>query len=135
MLLESTYLQGFLGGRPDSNRRPPGPQPGALPAELRPPRGFNLAVALVGMSSRRGIAFFRPEARPATATGMQARGAAAVGALAVGAAAIGGFAIGRLSVGRLAIGRAAVGKLKVGELEIDRLRVRDDGSSGGEHDA
>src|ERR1700741_2054633 len=34
------------GGRPDSNRRPPGPQPGALPAELRPPRGFNLAVPL-----------------------------------------------------------------------------------------
>ncbi len=32
------------GGRPDSNRRPPGPQPGALPTELRPPRGFNLAV-------------------------------------------------------------------------------------------
>jgi hypothetical protein len=31
------------GERPDSNRRPPGPQPGALPAELRPPRPSNLA--------------------------------------------------------------------------------------------
>jgi hypothetical protein len=31
--------RGFLRGeRPDSNRRPPGPQPGALPAELRSPR-------------------------------------------------------------------------------------------------
>src|SRR5947209_11378418 len=27
------------GERWDSNPRPPGPQPGALPAELRPPRG------------------------------------------------------------------------------------------------
>ncbi len=27
------------GERRDSNPRPPGPQPGALPAELRPPRG------------------------------------------------------------------------------------------------
>jgi hypothetical protein len=33
------------GERGDSNPRPPGPQPGALPAELRPPRrGLNLAV-------------------------------------------------------------------------------------------
>jgi hypothetical protein len=72
--------------------------------------------ATVGaMPTRRGIAFFRPEARPATA----------VGALAVGAAAVGGFAIGRLSVGRLAVGKAAVGKLKVGDLEIGRLHVRE----------
>src|SRR3954449_10423087 len=27
----------FEGERRDSNQRPPGPQPGALPAELRPP--------------------------------------------------------------------------------------------------
>ena len=80
------------------------------------------------MAQRRGIAFFRPEARPATIAGVQARGAVAVGALALGAAAVGGFAIGRLSVGRLAIGRAAVGKLKVGELEIGRLLVREDAS-------
>ena len=32
------------GERPDSNRRPPGPQPGALPTELRSPRGTNLAA-------------------------------------------------------------------------------------------
>ena len=33
------------GERGDSNPRPPGPQPGALPAELRPPwRGLNLAM-------------------------------------------------------------------------------------------
>jgi hypothetical protein len=33
------------GERWDSNPRPPGPQPGALPAELRPPcRGLNLAA-------------------------------------------------------------------------------------------
>src|SRR5215211_5060238 len=32
-----------MGERPDSNRRPPGPQPGALPTELRSPRGSNVA--------------------------------------------------------------------------------------------
>ena len=48
------------------------------------------------MRKPRSIAIFRPEARPATITGAQARGAAAVGALAVG------------------------------ELEIERLRVRVD---------
>jgi hypothetical protein len=73
-----------------------------------------------------GIAFFRPEARPATLTGAQARGAVAIGALAVGAAAVGGFAIGRLSVGRLAIGRAAIGRLVVEDLEVGRLRVREE---------
>src|SRR5918994_6887517 len=37
-------FRGFLKGeRPDSNRRPPGPQPGALPTELRSPRGTNVA--------------------------------------------------------------------------------------------
>jgi hypothetical protein len=70
------------------------------------------------------FATFRPEARPATMTGMQARAAVGIGALAVGAAAIGGFAIGRLSVGRLSIGRAAVGKLEVDELEIGKLHIR-----------
>jgi hypothetical protein len=35
---ERADLQGFEGERRDSNPRPPGPQPGALPAELRPPR-------------------------------------------------------------------------------------------------
>jgi hypothetical protein len=72
---------------------------------------------------RFGIALFKPQARPATATG-----AKAIGALAVGAAAVGGFAIGRLSVGRLAIGRAAIGRLKIGELEVGRLRVDEDAS-------
>jgi hypothetical protein len=114
------------GGRPDSNRRPPGPQPGALPAELRPPRALNLAIPLGAMPVRRGIAFFRPEARPLAATPAQARGAVAIGALAVGAAAVGGFAIGRLSVGRLAIDRAAIRRLKVDELEIEKLRVRNE---------
>lgn len=77
------------------------------------------------MAQRRGIAFFRPEVRSATATGTQMRGAAAIGALAVGAAAVGGFAIGRLSVGRLSIGRAAIDELKIGELEVERLRLPD----------
>jgi hypothetical protein len=31
-------VRAIRGERPDSNRRPPGPQPGALPTELRPPR-------------------------------------------------------------------------------------------------
>jgi hypothetical protein len=77
------------------------------------------------VAQRRGIAFFRPEIRPATATGTQMRGAAAIGALAVGAAAVGGFAIGRLSVGRLSIGRAAIGRLRIGELEVERLNMPD----------
>jgi hypothetical protein len=34
------------------------------------------------MARRRGIAFFRPEVRPGTLTGAQARGAVAIGALA-----------------------------------------------------
>src|SRR5947209_837698 len=38
------------GERWDSNPRPPGPQPGALPAELRPPR-----VALGSLSARRPL--------------------------------------------------------------------------------
>jgi hypothetical protein len=79
--------------------------------------------ATVRKMHRPGFATFRPEARPATITGMQARGAAAIGALAVGAAAVGGFAIGRLSVGRLSVGRAAVGKLEVDELEIGTLHL------------
>ena len=74
-----------------------------------------------GMQRLRSIAIFRPELRPATMTGAQARGAAALGALAVGAAAVGGFAIGRLSIGRLAIRRASISELKVEDLEIDRL--------------
>ena len=37
---ECAAMRGVLRGeRPDSNRRPPGPQPGALPTELRSPRG------------------------------------------------------------------------------------------------
>jgi len=80
--------------------------------------------ATVGQMARfPQIAIFKPELRPATMTGAQARGAAAIGALAVGAAAVGGFAIGRLSVGRLAIRSAAIGKLKVGELDVEELRV------------
>lgn len=78
------------------------------------------------VAQRRGIGFFRPGTRPASAGGAQARGAIAIGALAVGAAAIGGFAIGRLGVGRLAIGRATIGKLRIGELEVERLNVSDD---------
>src|SRR5438552_10153042 len=39
------------GERGDSNPRPPGPQPGALPAELRSPRSFNVAAGRrVGVS-------------------------------------------------------------------------------------
>jgi hypothetical protein len=76
--------------------------------------------ATVRAMRKRGIAIFRPEARPATATG-----AAAIGALAVGAAAIGGFAIGRLSIKRLAIERAAIGKLAVEEVAVGRLTVRE----------
>jgi hypothetical protein len=71
------------------------------------------------------VALFKPELRPATMTGAQARGAVALGALAVGAAAVGGFAIGRLSVGRLAIRSATIGRLKVGELEVDRLTIHE----------
>ena len=113
------------GGRPDSNRRPPGPQPGALPTELRPPRGFNLAIPLGAMLRRGGIADIRPQARAASATGVGARGALAIGALAVGAGAVGAYAIGRLAIGRLAIGRARIGRLEVEELEVGRLRVRE----------
>src|SRR4249920_1555245 len=87
------------GERPDSNRRPPGPQPGALPAELRPPRivqstdnsldgretsRYGWDVRKVARNSKP-----RPQAWPAMAIGAQARGAAAIGALAVGAAAVG----------------------------------------------
>ena len=38
--------RGFVRGeRPDSNRRPPGPQPGALPTELRSPRGVQCSAS------------------------------------------------------------------------------------------
>src|SRR4029079_19701283 len=42
------WSQSLRGERPDSNRRPPGPQPGALPAELRSPRFVNVAGASPG---------------------------------------------------------------------------------------
>src|SRR5215211_9466084 len=48
-------MRGFCEGeRPDSNRRPPGPQPGALPTELRSPRGSNVApwVSLAAVGTR-----------------------------------------------------------------------------------
>ena len=51
-LIELTALERW-GGRWGSNPRPPGPQPGALPTELRPPLfltrkdHFALAAALV----------------------------------------------------------------------------------------
>ncbi len=99
-------------------------KPGSQPGVHQPCVGLLLARYRCRMAQRRGIAFFRPEVRPATATGTQMRGATAIGALAVGAAAIGGFAIGRLSVGRLSIDRAAINRLKIGELEVEELRVR-----------
>src|SRR5687767_11473427 len=50
------------GERRDSNPRPPGPQPGALPAELRPPRAAlqgdvaSLAVTQRRFACARGVA-------------------------------------------------------------------------------
>jgi hypothetical protein len=52
------------------------------------------------MAMRRRIAFLRPEVRPGTLTGAQARGA-------------------------VAIGRLSVNRLEVEELEIGRLTVRE----------
>src|SRR5918996_3110934 len=51
---ETPGFRGFLKGeRPDSNRRPPGPQPGALPTELRSPRGTNVAPRFAGSAPPR----------------------------------------------------------------------------------
>lgn len=102
-------------------RCPPGQENRAVSVASKRAGRYRCPVA-----QRRGIAFFRPEARPATVTGAQMRGAAAIGALAVGAAAVGGFAIGRLTVGRLSIDRAAINRLKIGELEVERLNLPDD---------
>ena len=41
------------GERRDSNPRPPGPQPGALPAELRPPGRLNVAAGRLVKGKRR----------------------------------------------------------------------------------
>ena len=43
------------GDRRDSNPRPPGPQPGALPAELRPPRASNDSAAPEAQTGRRQL--------------------------------------------------------------------------------
>src|SRR5437868_14898870 len=40
------------GERWDSNPRPPGPQPGALPTELRPPGRFESISDLIGRKPR-----------------------------------------------------------------------------------
>lgn len=116
MLQAGAYLE-----RP---REAPVPFPLSVPSVPRS-RSTLVAIPLAGMRRPRSIAIFRPELRPTTMTGAQARGAAAIGALAVGAAAVGGFAIGRLSVGRLAIRRASIGKLEVDDLEIGRLQIRE----------
>jgi hypothetical protein len=76
--------------------------------------------SLATVARRAPIAFRRPVARPAVATGAHARGAAAIGALAVGSAAI-----GALAIGRLAVRRASIERLRIGELEVDRLIVRE----------
>ena len=55
------------------------------------------------MAKHRGIAFLRPEVRPGTITGAQARGAAAIGALAVGAAAIGKLSVEELEIGKITV--------------------------------
>ena len=121
MLQAGAYLE-----RP---REAPVPFPLSVPSVLRS-RSTLVAVPLAGMRRPRSIAIFRPELRPATMTGAQARGAAAIGALAVGAAAVGGFAIGRLS--RRAAGdrarrdrQARISSLEVEELEIGRIRIRE----------
>src|SRR5206468_4128531 len=47
--------RGFEGGGWDSNPRPPGPQPGALPTELPPPSGRNrIATAALKFGYARG---------------------------------------------------------------------------------
>src|SRR5947209_19225781 len=46
-------VRAFLRGeRWDSNPRPPGPQPGALPTELRPPGRFESISGLIGRKAR-----------------------------------------------------------------------------------
>ena len=59
------------GGRPDSNRRPPGPQPGALPAELRPPRSSQSSGPI-----RRGGGSGGPAGADQLGEGPEARGRA-----------------------------------------------------------
>src|SRR4051794_14629481 len=55
------------GERRDSNPRPPGPQPGALPAELRPPRrpAAHMVYAPYG-AARRAAPFTPPESAAAS---------------------------------------------------------------------
>ena len=45
----SCHAEGVEGGERDSNPRPPGPQPGALPTELPPPRGAQNSDELCGI--------------------------------------------------------------------------------------
>src|SRR6478672_7729603 len=54
------------GERPDSNRRPPGPQPGALPTELRSPR------ALQSSAEPRLLAFAQASSGAAVAASRRA---------------------------------------------------------------
>ena len=74
------YLCRELGGRPDSNRRPPGPQPGALPTELRPPRWAQFSGPrcreggrLRRCSAPRAGGSERPASRPRRVRGLPAR--------------------------------------------------------------
>ena len=117
----------WTAGVEDAVRRLPGHM---LDREQSRAFGAHLAQAnratVDRMARRGGIAFFRPQAQKAAATGAEARGALAIGALAVGAAAVGGIAIGRLSVGRLAVKQAKFGRVEIEELEVGRLNVHDD---------
>src|SRR5438128_5518906 len=54
------------GDRWDSNPQPPGPQPGALPIELRPPRSFKDTRALTRRSGRQPDEERRPPLRLAS---------------------------------------------------------------------
>ena len=80
----------------------------------------------VNRKTRATLALLRsgPVAKPASATGIQARGATAMGALAVGGFTIGALAIGRLAIRRAAIEQLAARELRLGRVEIDELVVR-----------
>jgi hypothetical protein len=78
----------------------------------------------LSMTNRLRPALLRPEARPASATGVQSRGATAVGALAAGAFAAGAVAIGRLAIRRAVVEQLTVRGASLGRVEIDELGVR-----------
>ena len=79
----------------------------------------------VTRKTRATLALLRsgPVAKPASATGVQARGATVMGAFAVGALAIGRLAIKRAAIEQLAVRGASLGRVEIDELVVRRLTV------------